>query len=42
MCLAIPARIELLGDGRAALVDFGGVRKRISLACLTMSKSVTT
>ncbi len=32
MCLAIPARIvELLGDGEA-VVDMGGVRKRISLA----------
>ncbi len=34
MCLAIPARIvELLGDGEA-VVDMGGVRKRISLALL--------
>jgi hydrogenase expression/formation protein HypC len=32
MCLAIPARVEHLGDDETALVDFGGVRKTISLA----------
>ncbi|HEY5994395.1 MAG TPA: HypC/HybG/HupF family hydrogenase formation chaperone [Gallionellaceae bacterium] len=32
MCLAIPARIEeLTGDGNA-VIDFGGMRKEISLA----------
>ena len=32
MCLAIPARIdELVADGNA-IVDFGGMRKEISLA----------
>lgn len=34
MCLAIPARIEEMADDETALVDFGGVRKRISLALL--------
>ena len=32
MCLAIPARVEQLGDDETAIVDFGGVRKLISLA----------
>jgi hydrogenase expression/formation protein HypC len=33
MCLAVPGRVtELLGDGRLeALVDMGGVRRRVSL-----------
>ena len=32
MCLAIPARIEQLIDDENAIVDFGGVRKSVSLA----------
>ena len=32
MCLAIPARVEQIGDDETAIVDFGGVRKSISLA----------
>jgi hydrogenase expression/formation protein HypC len=32
MCLAIPARVVELPDPDAAVVDVGGVRKRISLA----------
>jgi hydrogenase expression/formation protein HypC len=32
MCLAIPARIVALPEPDAALIDVGGVRKRISLA----------
>ncbi len=32
MCLAIPARVVQLEAGDEALVDLGGVRKRISLA----------
>lgn len=32
MCLAIPARIERIIDGGSAIVDFGGVRKVVSLA----------
>ena len=32
MCLAIPARVEEIGDDESAIVDFGGVRKSISLA----------
>jgi hydrogenase expression/formation protein HypC len=32
MCLAIPARIEEIIDAETAIVDFGGVRKPISLA----------
>ena len=32
MCLAIPARIEQIMDDGNAIVDFGGVRKAISLA----------
>ena len=42
MCLAIPARIETIGDGgplgRSAVVDFGGVRKEISLAYVPEAK----
>jgi len=34
MCLAIPARVEEIGDDESAIVDFGGVRKSISLALL--------
>ena len=32
MCLAIPARIVALPEPDTALIDIGGVRKRISLA----------
>ena len=32
MCLAVTARIEQIIDGETAIVDFGGVRKQISLA----------
>ncbi len=32
MCLAIPARVVALVDDDQALVDLGGVRKRVSLA----------
>ncbi|MFO1398532.1 MAG: HypC/HybG/HupF family hydrogenase formation chaperone [Burkholderiales bacterium] len=32
MCLAIPARVVELTDDDSAVIDVGGVRKRISLA----------
>jgi hydrogenase expression/formation protein HypC len=32
MCLAVPARVIELLEGEDALIDLGGVRKRISLA----------
>jgi hydrogenase expression/formation protein HypC len=32
MCLAIPARVEKINDDGTAIVDFGGVRRTISLA----------
>jgi hydrogenase expression/formation protein HypC len=32
MCLAIPARVVERLDGDEAMVDLGGVRKRVSLA----------
>ena len=32
MCLAIPARVVALPEPDTALVDLGGVRRRISLA----------
>lgn len=32
MCLALPARVVELADGDIAVVDMGGVRKRISVA----------
>ncbi|WP_153111834.1 HypC/HybG/HupF family hydrogenase formation chaperone [Propionivibrio limicola] len=32
MCLAIPARVEQLVGDDVAIVDFGGVRKEISLS----------
>ncbi len=34
MCLAVPAKIEKIEKGEA-LVDFGGVKKRISLGILS-------
>lgn len=33
MCLAVPARIKNM-ENKSAVVDFGGVRKRISLGIL--------
>ena len=32
MCLAIPARVVALPETGTALIDVGGVRKRVSLA----------
>lgn len=32
MCLAIPARIEQILDDSNGIVDFGGVRRPVSLA----------
>ena len=32
MCLALPARVVELLDTESAIVDLGGVRKRISIA----------
>lgn len=32
MCLALPARVVALSEPDMALIDVGGVRKRISLA----------
>lgn len=32
MCLAVPAKIEQVLDDENAIVDFGGVKKTISLA----------
>lgn len=32
MCLAIPARVIEMQDADSALIDVGGVRKRISMA----------
>jgi hydrogenase expression/formation protein HypC len=32
MCLAIPARVVALPEPDTALIDVGGVRKRVSLA----------
>jgi hydrogenase expression/formation protein HypC len=32
MCLAIPARVIEMHDADSALIDVGGVRKRISMA----------
>jgi len=34
MCLAIPAKIEKI-ENQSAIVDFGGVRKKISLGIQT-------
>jgi len=33
MCLAVPAEVKKI-DGREAIVDFGGVQKKISLGIL--------
>ena len=32
MCLALPARVVELAEGDMAVVDMGGVRKRVSVA----------
>lgn len=32
MCLAVPARIVTLEAGEQAVIDVGGIRKRISVA----------
>jgi len=32
MCLAVPVKVVEIGEGDAATVDLGGVRKQISLA----------
>lgn len=32
MCLALPARVVELPDDKTAIVDMGGVKKRISIA----------
>jgi len=32
MCLALPARVEDILEADAAIVDLGGIRKRISIA----------
>ncbi len=32
MCLAVPARIESLEAGEQAVIDVGGIRKRVSVA----------
>lgn len=37
MCLAVPAEIKKIEEGYA-IVDFGGVRKRISLGILNSVK----
>ena len=37
MCLAVPAEIKKI-EGKVALVDFGGVQKRISLGILDYAK----
>ncbi len=34
MCLAVPAKVEKIEKGEA-LVDFGGVKKRVSLGILS-------
>lgn len=31
MCLAVPGKILELGEGESALIEIGGVKKRISL-----------
>jgi hydrogenase expression/formation protein HypC len=38
MCLAVPARIKRI-EGKEALVDFGGVEKRVSLGILSGVKT---
>jgi hydrogenase expression/formation protein HypC len=37
MCLAVPARVEKI-DNDTALVDFGGVKKKVSLGILARVK----
>lgn len=42
MCLAIPGRVLAISEGpllqRTAKVDFAGIRKEVSLACLPEAK----
>ena len=42
MCLAVPGRILAISEGpplqRTAKVDFAGIRKEVSLACLPEAK----
>ena len=38
MCLALPARIVEMSEPEVALVDMGGVRKRISIALVPEAK----
>jgi len=37
MCLATPAKVETI-ESKSAVVDFGGVRRKISLGILTKVK----
>jgi hydrogenase expression/formation protein HypC len=42
MCLAVPGRVLAISEGpplqRTAKVDFAGIRKEVSLACLPEAK----
>jgi hydrogenase expression/formation protein HypC len=38
MCLAIPAQVVEMIDPETALVDMGGVRKRVSIALVPEAK----
>jgi hydrogenase expression/formation protein HypC len=38
MCLAIPAQIVDILDAETAMVDMGGVRKRVSIALVPEAK----
>ena len=38
MCLAVPAKVKRIEEG-SAIVDFGGVRRRISLGILSGVKT---
>lgn len=42
MCLALPARVMALDGADIAVVDLGGVRKRISIALVPRFRSATT
>jgi hydrogenase expression/formation protein HypC len=39
MCLAIPAQIVDIVDPETAMVDMGGVRKRVSIALVPEAKT---
>ena len=39
MCLAIPAQIVDIVDSETAMVDMGGVRKRVSIALVPEAKA---